>query len=77
MPMPDPLTGPSTVADRAERRGALLLALDALSEDHRMVLLLRYFEGLSAEEAGLRMGRSAGAVRKLTARALTELGEKL
>jgi len=35
------------------------------------------FEGLSAEEAAQRMGRSAGAIRNLTARALAELGGKL
>ena len=51
--------------------------MDQLGEDHRQVVLLRYFEGLSAEETGLAMGRSAGAVRKLAARALAELGEKL
>jgi RNA polymerase sigma-70 factor (ECF subfamily) len=77
IPMPAPATGPSTVADRAERREVLIRALDTLSDDHRTVLLLRYFEGLSAEEAGWRMGRTAGAIRKLTARALAELGTKL
>ena len=77
LPMPDPLTGPVTAAARAEAHETLIKGLDALSEDHRMVLLLRYFEGLSAEEAGRRMGRTAGAVRKLTARALAELGERL
>jgi RNA polymerase sigma-70 factor (ECF subfamily) len=74
LPKPDPATGPVTAADRAERRDSIARGLDRLSEDHRQVLLLRYFEGLSAEEAGERMGRTAGAIRKLTARALTELG---
>jgi RNA polymerase sigma-70 factor (ECF subfamily) len=70
-------TGPATALDRAEHRAKVAAALDGLSDDHRQVLLLRYFEGLSAEEAGKRMGRSAGAVRKLTARALSELGKLL
>ncbi len=74
LPEPEPETGPITAVDRAERRRALLRGIDALSEDHRLVLLLRYFEGLDSEEAARRMGRSAGAVRKLTARALAELG---
>jgi len=77
LPAPEPETGPVTAVDRDERRQALLRGIDALSEDHRSVLLLRYFEGLDAEEAARRMGRSAGAVRKLTARALAELGESL
>jgi RNA polymerase sigma-70 factor (ECF subfamily) len=76
LPRSDP-TGPSTLLDRAEHRRKVADALDELSEDHRQVLLLRYFEGLSAEETGTLMGRSAGAVRNLTARALAELGERL
>jgi RNA polymerase sigma-70 factor (ECF subfamily) len=74
LPKPEPETGPVTAVERDERRQALLRGIDALGEDHRLVLLLRYFEGLDAEEAGHRMNRSAGAIRKLTARALAELG---
>ena len=70
-------TGPGTNLDRAAHRAQIASALDALADDHRLVLLYRFFEGLSAEETGARMGRSAGAVRKLTARALTELGKQL
>jgi RNA polymerase sigma-70 factor (ECF subfamily) len=70
-------TGPFTALARAQDREKIAQALDQLSDDHRQVLLLRYFEGLSAEEAGARLSRSAGAVRKLTARALTELGKLL
>jgi RNA polymerase sigma-70 factor (ECF subfamily) len=70
-------TGPLTALDRAENREKIAAALDRLHKDHRQVLLLRYFEGLSAEQAGQRMGRTAGAVRKLTARALIELGKLL
>lgn len=69
--------GPSTLLDRTEHRRKVANALDELDEDHRQVLLLRYFEGLSAEEAGKLMGRSAGAIRNLTSRALTELGKRL
>jgi RNA polymerase sigma-70 factor (ECF subfamily) len=76
LPASDP-TGPITALDRKLDRQRLLAALDRLIEDHRVVLLLRYFEGLSSEEAGARMQRSAGAVRKLTARALAELGKAM
>ena len=77
LPVPDPRTGPVTAFDRSEHREKVAASLEQLSEDHREVLLHRYFEGLSAEEAGTRMGKSAGAVRKLTVRALAELGRKL
>jgi RNA polymerase sigma-70 factor (ECF subfamily) len=76
VPRSDP-TGVITALDRAEHREKVARALDALGDDHRQVLLLRFFEGLSAEETGQRMGRTAGAIRKLTARALTELGKQL
>ncbi len=76
LPRLDP-TGPVTAMDRVEHREAIARALDALGDDHRQVLLLRFFEGLTAEETGRTMQRSAGAVRKLTARALAELGTRL
>src|SRR5262249_37877765 len=76
LPRSDP-TGPATALDRAEHRDKVARALDVLTDEHRQVLLLRFFEGLSAEETGQRMNRSAGAVRKLTARALVELGKRL
>jgi RNA polymerase sigma-70 factor (ECF subfamily) len=76
LPASDP-TGPVTALGRAEHRANVVQALDALSEDHRQVLLLRFFEDLSAEEVGQIMDRSAGAVRNLTARALVELGKRL
>jgi RNA polymerase sigma-70 factor (ECF subfamily) len=76
LPKSDP-TGPLTALDRAQSREQLLRALDRLNDDHRQVLILRFFEGCSAEEAGEVMQRSAGAVRSLTHRALVELGKQL
>lgn len=70
-------TGPATAAGRAEERERLQAALGHLSDEHREVILLRYFQGLSAEEAGERLQRSAGAVRNLLSRALVELGKCL
>jgi RNA polymerase sigma-70 factor (ECF subfamily) len=70
-------TGPLTALGRAENRQQVEAALAKLSDEHREVLLLRYFEGLSAEEAGMRMNRSAGAIRNLAARALVELGRQM
>jgi RNA polymerase sigma factor (sigma-70 family) len=70
-------TGPSTALHRVEARQKVESALLQLSEEHRQVILLRYFEGLSTEEAGVRMNRTAGAIRNLCARALVELGKHL
>lgn len=70
-------SGPISQLDRAEHRERVAQGLDKLSDDHRQVLLLRFFEGLSADEAGEKMQKTASAVRKLTARALVELGRNL
>jgi len=71
------LTGPSTALHRIEACQKVESALLQLSDEHRQVILLRYFEGLSAEETGEQMNRTAGAIRNLCARALVELGKHL
>jgi len=70
-------TGPSTAFRRSENREQIEKALAQLRPEHREVLLLRYFQGLSADEAADRMSRSPGAIRNLSARALVELGQQL
>jgi RNA polymerase sigma-70 factor (ECF subfamily) len=69
----DDITSPSQAA--AQREAAVRLAdrMARLPEDYRTVLVLRVFEGLSAEEVAQRMNRSSGAVRMLQLRALTTL----
>ncbi|MEO0479782.1 MAG: RNA polymerase sigma factor [Planctomycetota bacterium] len=76
LPQLDP-TGPLSRLDRSEHRERVARALDQLNEEHRAVLLCRFFEGLSAAETGERMERSEGAVGNLTARALVALGRVL
>lgn len=71
------LTGPVTALNRIENRDRIERALEQLSDEHREVLLLRYFEGLSAEETGQRMNRSPGAVGNLMVRALAALGKHI
>jgi RNA polymerase sigma-70 factor (ECF subfamily) len=72
-----PANTPSPSQAAAQRESALRLAdaLARLPADYQTVLLLRVFEGLPAEEVARRMGRSAGAVRMLQMRALSELRE--
>ncbi len=68
---------PSSLAQQRERAVVLADALAGLPEDYRNVLLLRVFEGLSAEEVAQRMDRSPGAIRMLQKRALAALRQRL
>jgi RNA polymerase sigma-70 factor (subfamily 1) len=60
--------------DEAQRLEA---AIESLSADHRTVILLRKFEGLSFAEIGQRMARNEDACRMLLARAMTALTLRL
>jgi len=62
--------GPHTEVASAEAARALAQAFLALSPEHRRVLGLRQFEGLTAEAAAARLGRSTTAVHSLYRRAL-------
>ena len=68
---------PSQLAAKDEAAVRLADTLTRLPEDYRTVLVLRVFEGLSAEEVATKMGRSAGAVRMLQMRALSALRAEL
>jgi RNA polymerase sigma factor (sigma-70 family) len=59
----------------SEARRQLEAAFLRLSGEHRLVIGLRQFEGLSAEDTGRRMGRSAAAVHSLYRRALEAWAE--
>lgn len=62
--------GPATRLQGSETADRLAAAFLVLSPEHRRVIGLRQFEGLSAAEAGRRMGRSETAVHSLYRRAL-------
>ncbi len=62
--------GPATRVAGAEEEARTVAAFESLAPDHRRVLGLRQFEGLSARDAGARMGRSEAAVHSLYRRAL-------
>jgi len=72
-------TGPATAALRRETTRDLVWSYERLDAEHRRVLGLRQFEGLSAAEAARRMGRSETAIHSLYRRALAawaaELGD--
>ncbi len=59
-----------------ERSNYLAEALEELDEESRELVLLRYFEKLSASEIGELVGCSAGAARTRLHRALKELRKR-
>ena len=66
---------PPSEADRNDQIERIRTLLGRLSADHRHVVELRHFAGLSFAEIGRRLGRSENAVQLLHARALCRLGE--
>ncbi len=60
-----------------EQSQQLEAAVDALTPEHREVILLRKFEELPFSEIGRRMGRTEDACRMLLARAMTALTIKM
>ena len=60
-----------------EQAQRLEAALEALSPDHREVILLRKFEELPFAEIGRRLGKTEDACRMLLARAMTALTMKM
>ena len=74
-PSRDP--GPLPELEREEMSRELSKAIDELPPGMRETLVLRYFEGLSFEEIGAKVGRNETAVRKRYSRALGDLREAL
>lgn len=68
---------PDESAVRHEDAAAVKQALERLAADHRTVIELRYWRGLSFGDIGLEMGRSPDAVRKLWYRAIERLQAEL
>ncbi|MCA9264729.1 MAG: sigma-70 family RNA polymerase sigma factor [Planctomycetales bacterium] len=66
----DPGPSPSAYARRRETAVDLADQLAKLRPHYRDVIVLRNLQGLSFEEIGERMGRTAGAVRMLWLRAM-------
>jgi RNA polymerase sigma-70 factor (ECF subfamily) len=56
---------------------AIAELLAGLPRSHAEILLLRVVGGLSAEEAGVLVGKSPGAVRVIQHRALQKLAKRL
>lgn len=61
----------------AEQRLEAMRLLDSLPHLPRTVLALRFYGGLSAEEIGATIGKSAGAVRQIQLKALERLSMQM
>jgi RNA polymerase sigma-70 factor (ECF subfamily) len=67
---------PSRLVADGERDATFARALASLSDEHRLVIVLRNWEQRSFAEIGVRMNRSAEAARKLWSRALEKLKDQ-
>ena len=72
-------TNPSVDADleQVERRARLFRAVEALPEDQRRVILLRFADEKSIREIAADLNRSEGAVKQLQFRGLENLRTRL
>jgi RNA polymerase sigma-70 factor (ECF subfamily) len=76
MPMAE-IRPPDGSVIRREDAAMITLALARLPEDYQIVLRLRYWDGLTFEQIGERIGRTGEAVRKLWYRAVRLLQAEL
>jgi RNA polymerase sigma-70 factor (ECF subfamily) len=59
----EPEKQPDRLAMQGEHRDQVLEAIDTLGEKHRLVVILRYYAGLSNEEIAHTLGIPSGTVR--------------
>lgn len=71
------MTSPSGVVNRSERVEKLKDAMARLSEEHRLVLELRYFNQLNVAETAAKMEKTERAVRSMCVRAIIRLRDLL
>jgi RNA polymerase sigma-70 factor, ECF subfamily len=72
-----PNTSVDSDLEQVERRARLFSAVDALPEDQRKVILLRFGEEKSIKEIASDLNRSEGAVKQLQFRGLENLRARL
>jgi len=68
---------PSEHAEQTELRSRLNAAFEELSEDHRVILVLRVIQGLSYEEIATALNLASGTVMSRLSRARSELRTRL
>lgn len=77
LPTLDTATDPAATAIRRDELARAWRALEALPDDRRRALVLRFVLELSPREIGQLMGRTEGAVRVLLHRALRSVARSL
>jgi RNA polymerase sigma-70 factor (ECF subfamily) len=73
----DPVATSSLLVDQADAQRAALGLMQELTDDQREVLALRVIVGMTVTETAAVVGKSDGAVRVLSHRALRSLAERL
>jgi RNA polymerase sigma-70 factor (ECF subfamily) len=68
--------GSYVFAASSDEKAVVDAVLASLQEDHREVLILKYFVGLSSEEIGSLLDRRASAIDSLLQRARAAFGEE-
>jgi RNA polymerase sigma-70 factor (ECF subfamily) len=76
-PFPAHDPGPDAIAERRETAATLAKAMQALSEDQRLVIIGKFVEEMSNTEVAAWLGKTEGAVKSLQHRALHALGRLL
>ena len=74
---PSPETHPGAALERSEEEATLQAALNRLSSDHRVVLVLKDIEGMKYEQIADVIGVPIGTIRSRIHRARLELRELL
>ncbi len=75
--LPDEAPRADALLERADLARTVQRALTSLTEDHRLVLILRDIQGMSYEGIAETLGLELGTVRSRLHRARTELRERL
>ena len=70
-------TDPAEEVEALQRRIAVREALSGLNQEHRQVVILRYFAGLTVPEVARATGKREGTVKSRIHRALGRLREQL
>jgi len=73
----DPSPDPAAALIQKDRNALVRKALDALPSRQRMVVILKYYEGLRYDEIARAMGTTVKAVERLLGRARTALKTSL
>ena len=69
--------GPSARTEREQEQRAVRQALWRLTPDQRQVIVLKFFQGVSNDEAAAALDKPVGAVKSLQHRALDALRRML